>query len=328
MLFLLTLLHLFVDGICGATLCAYAVNESTVEPILFVFATYNLVAFGMQGVGGFLLDRWPTLLPYAFVLALLLLWLGAYAELVPLGVFILGSGNFLFHAAGGKYVLEQYTRFTETGVFVSSGAIGLALGLNGIVPPLFFLVPCSLITILVVYLLPRQQRSTSSDLPSPQYGYFFRTVCLLLLLICIILRGFGGKDDLSEYVMLLPFVFAFGKAFGGILCDRIGYHKTLLCIFLVGFIALQCEGLLPLLLLVLVFNMTMPLTLRLAYLCYPGHAGLLFGVAASCLLPGAFFASTVTLPPQTMLGIAYLTLFGAAALLQRVYHKSFLQDQV
>ena len=49
MLFLLTLLHLTVDGICGAALYEYTLNEPVFESILLIFAIYNIVAFGAQG---------------------------------------------------------------------------------------------------------------------------------------------------------------------------------------------------------------------------------------------------------------------------------------
>ena len=48
MLFLHTLQHFTVDGICGAVLAAYAVNESYFEPIAYYFGLYNLIAFGSQ----------------------------------------------------------------------------------------------------------------------------------------------------------------------------------------------------------------------------------------------------------------------------------------
>ena len=73
---------------------------------------------------------------------------------------------------------------------------------------------------------------------------------------------------------MFPCVFALGKAAGGVLCDYVGYPKTILAIFLLGFFALQGEGLIFALLLAFAFNLTMPLTLRLLHRCAPARPGL------------------------------------------------------
>ena len=44
MLFIYTLQNLTVDGICGAALAAYAVDEPYIEPIIYYFGLYNLIA--------------------------------------------------------------------------------------------------------------------------------------------------------------------------------------------------------------------------------------------------------------------------------------------
>ena len=42
--------------------------------------------------------------------------------------------------------------------------------------------------------------------------------------------------------MVLPCVLAAGKSLGGIVCDRLGYRRTVLLIFLLSFVALQGTG--------------------------------------------------------------------------------------
>ena len=56
MLILFTLMHLTVDGVCAAAMRTYALGEPYLDPILFYFGMYNLIAFGGQWLMGWLLD--------------------------------------------------------------------------------------------------------------------------------------------------------------------------------------------------------------------------------------------------------------------------------
>lgn len=318
MLALLTLLHFCVDGICGAVLHAYEIQESEFRSILFFFALYNLIAFGGQWFAGWILDKKKHWLPVAFLLALSTLGMGICGLLgTAMQTICLGLGNCVFHVAAGSYVLRRYQTFSELGIFVSSGAIGLALGLNGFVTALPFWLVAAAATAAI---LPGMLSCCSGNahpaaFPLPTVARASSLValvplaCAVPLLGCIILRGFSGGGRPEDYVPLLPCVFALGKALGGIICDRIGYSRTVLLIFLLSFTALQFRGMASTLLLILASNMTMPLTLRLLHWCAPAWPGLIFGLAAGCLLPGFFFREMFSLPPQAMVVIQFLALF-------------------
>ncbi|MBO5490348.1 MAG: hypothetical protein J5960_02815 [Desulfovibrio sp.] len=322
MLFLLTLLHFAVDGLCGAALAAHDQGGAAYVDILRLFALYNLIAFGGQWLAGLVLDLRPRRLPAALPLAVLALGAGLLPGLgwMPQAI-CLGAGNCLFHAAGGSLVLRRYDTYAAPGIFVSSGAVGLALGLNSVVPPPVFLALCATGTAATLVVLRRQglppirgsrNRGSGSRLP--------QLACILLLLGCVTLRGFGGGGGggAASRLLLFPCVFALGKALGGLCCDHIGYGRTILAVFLLSFLALQVEGLLCPLLLALAFNMTMPLTLRLAHWCCPAYPGLMFGLAAGCLLPGAFLGGlALSVPPHVMAVAVFLSLFAAGELFRR-----------
>lgn len=317
MLFLYTLQHFAVDGICGATLAAYAVNEAYLEPIIYYFGIYNLLAFGSQFLFGFLLDRKPNFLPHAPIIALVLLGLGTFSELGILNqVILLGLGNSIFHVSVGSVVLRRYGTYKEPGIFVSSGAIGLALGLNLFVGAEIFL----LIYAAAMVVAYRQFSSGQVDIPEPknfpELPLMTACACAILLLGCVVLRSFGGGGDSAQYVMLFPCVFALGKILGGICCDKIGYKNTIGLIFVASFLSLQWSGLIPAVILILAFNMTMPLTLRLVHWCNPNYPGMMFGLAAGCLLPG-FFLQEFGVVPQAMIVIQFLSLFVAGSLFSR-----------
>ena len=329
MLYLYTLQHFTVDGICGAVLAAYAFDEPYFEPIVYYFGLYNLIAFGSQWLMGYLLDKKINLISYAFPISLISLTLGTISELGILSqAILLGMGNSLFHVAGGSLVLRKYNTYKELGIFVSSGAIGLALGLNLFCSAMTFLMIYAIVTMIVFHQLRKNQFAVEEQSEVVEHKYSGIPLaaicsCVVLLLGCVILRGFGGGNNVSDYIMLFPCVFAAGKVLGGICCDKIGYKHTIILIFLVSFLSLQWHGLVSMVILTLAFNMTMPLTLRLVHFCNPKYPGMMFGLAAGCLLPGAFFHNDFDVIPQAMVVIQFLTLFIAGWLF-----KNYNQRQV
>lgn len=307
---LLTLAHFCVDGVCGAALSAYAVDEPYLAPIVYYFGLYNLIAFGGQWCAGLFFDKRPrTILSALFVAAALLG--GGLIFTFPVGVWIvfLGLGNCLFHAAAGSLVLRNFDGFSAPGIFVSSGAMGLGLGLGGFCPASAFFV---VYVAAVIFAVKSAYVSSESHIVTREEDTVPLKTCLLcavLLLFCVVLRGFDGGGGVGTPALLFPCVFMLGKAAGGVLCDHVGYRRAILGIFLLGFFALQGEGIFFTLLLTFAFNLTMPLTLRLLHRCAPGKPGLMFGLAAGCLLPGAFYPGAVFVPSSAMIVLQFLCLY-------------------
>ena len=315
LLLLYTLQHFAVDGICGATLASCVVNELHLESIIYCFGIYNLIAFGSQFLFGYLLDKRTIFLPYAPIFSLMLLGLGTVSALGVLSqVILLGLGNSIFHVSVGSQVLRRWENYKELGIFVSSGAIGLALGLNLFVDEKIFLLIYVSIT-AIIFIRDKKVSALESNENSPQKIFNLPMsvgfVCIILLLGCVVLRSFGGSNTSTEYVMLFPCVFAVGKILGGICCDKLGCKNTIGVIFIIGFLSLQWNGTLPAVILTLAFNMTMPLTLRLVHWCNPAYPAMMFGLAAGCLLPGAFFKENFTIAIQAMVVLQFLILFAA-----------------
>ena len=320
MLAIFTALHFLVDGICAAAMAAYAVQEPSLAPIVYYFGLYNAIAFGTQWLTGWIFDKKENWIRYAFPFILVTLGMGTQAALgIKAQTLLLGIGNSVFHVAAGSLVLRRYTTYKELGIFVSSGAVGLALGLNCIVGAYPFLFACAVLCAAVTQRLWRTEIPEAIAVQTVPRQWI-TGICLILLLGCIVLRGFGSGGAASPYVMLFPCVFAAGKALGGIVCDRAGYRKTILFIFLLSFAALHLSGLVASVLLILALNMTMPLTLRLVHWCKPRYPGMMFGLAAGCLLPGVFYKG-FSVPPQGMAVLQFLCLAAAGWLLQKSMEK-------
>ena len=313
---LLTLAHFCVDGVCGAVLAAYAFSEPYLEPIVYYFGLYNLIAFGGQWCAGWFFDKRPrTILPALFVAAGFLS-VGLVSSLpVWLWVCCMGVGNCVFHAAAGSFVLRNFDGFSAPGIFVSGGALGLGLGLGQFCPAWIFFV----LYLAAVVFIAKGGIVFEAGSFAPQEEKSAPTAALLgcgaALLLCVVLRGFGGGGTAGAPPLLFPCVFTLGKAAGGVLCDRIGYRRTILAIFLLGFFALQGEGLQFSILLAFAFNLTMPLTLRLLHRCAPARPGMTFGLAADCLLPGAFCPGAVFVSAAAMIVLQFLCLYFAGRVL-------------
>ncbi|MBQ4402396.1 MAG: hypothetical protein II832_09545 [Synergistaceae bacterium] len=320
LLLLCTILHFSVDGVCAAVLAEYAVNEPDFSWIVYYFELYNLIAFGGQWLAGLVLDKYRNFVVPSLAVVPLILAMGFFhgAGIFWQAVFI-ALGNCVFHVSAGILILEHYSGFKEPGIFVSSGAVGLGLGLYRIAGALFFESVCAVCTVMAVFLLIKHpeasargqhEKSSGKNLLPLMAGAF-------LLLLCVVLRGFGGNSRVPEYVMLMPCVFMLGKSAGGIVCDMLGWRKTILATFLLCFAALQIHGTVGLVILSFAFNMTMPLTLRLLHRSFPEYPGLTFGLAAGCLLPGAFFGRYFSFPAGIMAVVQFIGLFIAGLIFKR-----------
>ena len=220
---------------------------------------------------------------------------------------ICALGNAAFHVGAGRDVLiHSVGRMKDNGIFVSSGALGVGLGTflgstNGI-PAL--LGGAILLNILALILIKSMTGKTDDDhVPAAgeiQASSFhqakdmpFLTAVILLFLV-VVLRAFAGSSIPLEWeriglLVLLPSAAScLGKALGGMAGDRFGACRTgvgslLLSIPLIVFGAAN-----PLLSLagILLFNMTMPVTLCALVSLMPKNPGFAFGLTTLALLLG------------------------------------------
>ena len=321
LLALCTVLHFTVDGVCAAVLTSYAVHESDYSNIFYYFWLYNFIAFGGQWLTGIVLDKYRKIIVPILAVVPLLLGIGLLNIPILCRAVSIAVANCLFHVAAGILILERYGNFREPGIFVSSGAVGLGLGLNRIMGAVTFEIICAVFTAMTLFILIKQTEHQENRVQESESetGENFPLLIAgaLLLLVCVILRGFGGNSRLPVHVMLMPCVFMLGKSVGGIVCDILGCRKTILAVLILSFGALQIKGTIGAVVLAFAFNMTMPLTLRLLHWYFPEHPGLTFGLAAGCLLPGAFLKSALKVAPEVMVVIQFISLFMAGVILQR-----------
>ena len=299
---LLSVCHFLVDFACAFFLLRrLRQGEDWKEALLW----YNFCAFALQMPLGLLAD----------CLGRARLFGGAGCVLVACGgvltgfpaVTALGVGNALFHIGGGVEVLYSTEDMGPLGIFVAPGAIGLALGLtlkrSGTWGPCA--VAAALIACAAALLLGRKEDGERHCfMQGRDMGCASGAAALLFSVVA--LRSWAGLGasfpwKAGALALAAACAAALGKALGGMLSDRFGPERVSawsLCagaaLFLLS--RLWGAGLMALVL----FNMTMPVTLWAMARLMPRLRGFSFGLLTFALflgfLPVYFGAPTLNGP--------------------------------
>jgi FSR family fosmidomycin resistance protein-like MFS transporter len=298
-----TFSHFCVDFACFWFLFARAMTaELPLQTAAFVFLAYNILAFGLQPAIGYLIDAHPKI-PAG------LIGCGAVAAgvmtstlLIP-ALLLLAVGNAFFHIGGGIDSLSG-GGMTRSGVFVSTGALGVALGtLAGRAgQPLWLPLALLLLSaLLIVALVPRPR--AAPEKPRAFWGGVADVASslpfaalLLLVGLSVVVRSFVGASlvlpwrSASALYGIAPALCAFaGKAAGGILGDRLGARNVGVLGLLLSLPCLALGAAIPLAAMagLALFNLTMPVTLCALASRLPGRPGLAFGLSTLALLLGS-----------------------------------------
>jgi FSR family fosmidomycin resistance protein-like MFS transporter len=298
--------HLIVDAVCVASvLRAAPPSDSIVSSALAFVLGYDLLAFAGQAPLGWFADR----LGLRRGAALAGLLCTATALLAGRGsvlavVLIAGVGNALFHVGAGAMVLAgSRERAAPAGVFVAPGALGLGIGLMlgrkfltvPLWPWLFAIGAAMVVVLLVATKIPSREQPLSVDTAAPPaYGRREIVTVATLLGLSVAVRSLAGTVGCDAcprgfFLMLaLPFSAFAGKLTGGFLADRFGWidvsiaalvASAPLIAFSGGDVRLALPGL-------LIFQMTMPVTLAAMMRLMPARPGFGFGLLCVALVAG------------------------------------------
>ncbi|MBR4387634.1 MAG: hypothetical protein IKT00_00415 [Prevotella sp.] len=326
-----SVLHFLVDGLCICCLYAMVAPFGLVH-LTGVFVTYTLMAFATQPLTGMWADamRWKhwMLLGADVLLALGVLTaslvqvvdLASMRELVMfVAALLMGIGNSLFHVWGGKQTaLTTGNDIRALGVFVSTGAFGLAVGglfFSWSLAYVFLLLICLLSVIALNISLSKGGVLEVSDGKRGRFSMIFVCAAILGLMLFVMFRSSvsevfttGIKEGPlptspsrgGEYLlMVIGLIAMLGKMAGGWISRWLGIVPTLV-LLLLGVAAcwllksslassggewwLMLTGL-------FLINCTMPITLYLANEVLKGREGLAFGLLAAALIPGYLLAT-------------------------------------
>lgn len=291
-----TFSHFCVDFACFFVLFGvFKVSQNNLQDVTIGFLIYNIIAFGLQPIIGKICDDNPRI-PIGIIGCFIVL-IGLFLTSIPWTSLIMCAfGNACFHIGGGiDSLVFAKDKMARSGIFVSSGALGVFFGtLIGNSDKTLTYIPIALIvasiTLLALFAVRHDDSYVCDIDEASEFSY---AIVLPLIFASIMIRSYVGGIIPMEWktasLAFLPaFSSCFGKAIGGILGDKFGAKN-------VGFIALilsipfLCFGKNIVLISVIgivLFNITMPITLAVIASKLPYNPGLAFGLTTLALLCG------------------------------------------
>jgi len=304
-----SIMHLLVDFICVSTLMYSYYDSFGNSFFIYVFLIYNCIAFLTQPFIGLWLDKvnetyfMKAMMIFSAVFVIigsnLLIAFGVIPTFSIIGTLLLGLGNSLFHVVGGKEITSTSNKSTPGGLFVSTGAIGVGLGMLFnqrllFVPALILVIAPFIYGILsVVHIFIKNDNYKLNYEPIKQSPKILVAIALILC-IAVGIRSFVGfyatySNNLkgAPLILLLSICAFLGKAIGGILLDLVGPYVTISISTILGAVAgLLLKFITFDYIFVFSINLLMPLTLDLIRRIFPKHEGFSFGLLAAFLVPG------------------------------------------
>jgi MFS transporter, FSR family, fosmidomycin resistance protein len=314
--------HAVIDAICaGVVFSILKINVLETETFGIMVIVYNMLAFGLQTIIGYLADYLKSPRTYALVGCILTGTSAFIFSLFPiLAIVLAGVGNALFHIGGGSICLNLTPKkATAPGIFVAPGAFGLAigtiLGKNGqFVAWPFVLVLAFVCTLM--FILQKPEIDYKKELSVNQKFSRFELI-LLLILFSIAIRSMVGMaiefpwKTNTNLLIILTLAVVLGKATGGFLADRFGWIRVAVGALIISIPFLVFGANIPVVGIVgmYLFNITMPVTLVVISNILHGKPGFAFGLTCLALFIGvlpAFSSLKSFLNDQVVISITIL----------------------
>ncbi len=308
-----TISHMVVDLSCFYVLMG-TFSRQIEDPMTITlgFLLYNILAFGLQMVIGYFVDMRSIEHSKIAFIGGLLVCVGVVLGFLPwLALLFCAVGNASFHIGGGiNSLVYSAGKMARCGIFVSSGAIGVALGtIAGRNEVPFWIIVILLLgcSYAIGFYCSLDKEKAIPNFDNQNVSKPIVTngkIIIYLCFISIIVRSYVGFQTpilwkTNTFLVLLPSICAFiGKFGGGILADYFGARNVgvlsllvsipLLCTFNNN-IALCSIGL-------VMFNITMSITLWGIASQLKNQPGFAFGLTTLALLIGNIPIFLFTLP--------------------------------
>ena len=324
-----SLIHFIVDLAsitCVLNLVkAYSPNLNNSIMILTVII-YNFCGFALQMPIGAIADK---LNKNALVSAsgCIFVLIGYIFFKNPIFAAILsGIGNSLFHVGGGIDVLNICDKkATLSGIYVSTGALGVFLGTKSLswgFNKYWIMILLLVFAFFLLLKLYNDIKGTVSNVPVKLDNLNINAyIAIACIFITVALRSYVGMILSFEWKQNLILAFAsifaviFGKMLGGIIGDKIGFEKISISLIIsaICFIFAFDNPIFGIIA-ILLFNMTMPITLTCLSNILENNKGLAFGLLTVALFVGYLPFQFGILGAFTKIGLFCLTVLSSLIL--------------
>ena len=260
---------------------------------------YDGLAFVPQSLIGYINDLFPKFKTGIIGTILLVICYLIYIlfNQVLISLIILCLGNAFIHISGAENTLRNSNgKLSHPAIFVGGGSFGVITGklLFNIVDPIIIIF--MILTIIPFILLA--DTYTNYEEKQTNYNYINTKIPLNLIVFLtvfiVIVRGYMGYGIPTSWnkttlqTVILFFSMGIGKCLGGILSDAYGIKKisTLSTLIAIPFLCFGNNVMIVSLIGVMMFSMTMSITLAILTSVYKNRPGLAFGFTTIGLFLG------------------------------------------
>lgn len=313
-----SVMHFIVDGFCLCCLYLMASQMGNLS-LIGVFVLYNVLAFLTQPLTGLWADHQKSKHWILFLSVMLLVladllssvFVGVDGCLSEMGVMLvatlLGMGNSLFHVWGGQQTaVKTRNDIRALGVFVSTGALGLSVGMlfcSWILLHVLLLSYCVLAIVYVRFDEREWEISPTDGFVEHRFSRLVIWVSIAGIMLFVLFRSFLGGSFTSgmvkdgSIILAIGAISMLGKMAGGWLARYLGIVLSMLLVLIGVVICIIIPDADDIILFIGLFliNCTMPVTLYLANVVMRGREGLAFGLLAAALIPGFLMSMDISI---------------------------------
>ena len=290
-------IHFVVEVVCFYYLSVVTGGSNFVWLIPLL---YDGLAFVPQSILGYISDKFPKLrLDYlGIILLFIAIFILSFVDINVLYSLIpLCIGNACLHISGAEVTLRNSRgHLSHSAIFVAGGSFGVISGklLATTTIPSFVLL--FLIITLIPFVMLADSYNGKREILNFEIHNSSISPYLVLLgaFFVVIIRGYIGYGIPTSWnktfvqAVILYFTMGLGKALGGILSDAYGVRKiaVISCLLSIPFLCLGDNYMIISLLGVMMFSMTMSITLGLLTSVLNNNPGLAFGITTIGLFIG------------------------------------------
>lgn len=296
------ILYFYVHFITELVCFYYLTNVIKLPTLCFIVPfIYDGLAFVPQSLIGYISDKYPKINMGIIGMFLLFIGIIIYIFKMPwyMSLIAISFGNAFLHISGAEVTLKSAKgKLAPSAIFVSGGSFGVITGkiLSKMISP-YFILPL-IISIYPFILLSKYYLNEKEDNPCKYFNYQNKKVkpyvIIILMVMIVIVRGYIGygiptswNKTLMETIFLYV-IMGIGKALGGIFADKFGVRKVGIysTIFAIPFLCFGDHYMYISLIGILLFSMTMSITLTLLTSLLNKKPGLAFGLTTIGLYLG------------------------------------------